>query len=381
MGSVKDIEPLPNGAVLPRGVSPSGLKFFATKPSFSVFDLKELVVDTIPLKDLSLTMMAAADFEVLGANGFRTHYVGLLDDRNRVVRTTDLKEPSKRLVFRVYDFPADRVVCRPDGTYDYSYFEQNRGKLNGYVMPVEFVFRRGAPEGSSLFRKTIPNWQREGDTASIEKFLRRTGLNQLPNPGDMFPNPIYDFWTKMERSDRPIGDDGNYAEALKISGLTEEQFLMVLRTLGRTARTSAAYLDSVGINEIDGKREYVWDDGPVLADFGATLDEDRWLRNGRQISKEFLRLYLEKMHPIFYAHMNQCKADAAKEGIDDWRMLLKMPVPRYPQDILELAGKLYAAAADVVLGRSMFQKLYNTPELNDLMVEVDAVEWEMNTMR
>lgn len=379
MGSVKDIVDLPEGAVLPKQYDPSkGYKACDTSDRFSVFDLKDYLKDRIPLKGLSLCMMAAHDFEFLESQGVRTHYVGLLDEDNRVVRTAGLVKPSNRLVFRAYDFHDDNVVFQEDsGTYDYSFFEQNRGRLDEYVVLIEFVFRNGAPEGSSLFRKTIPKWQADGDTAKIEGFLRRTGLSELPKPGDMFQNPIYDFWTKAEKEDRRVGDDSDYEEAVRVSGLTKFQFRQVTETLVKVSTASAGYLKSVGIDLYDGKREFAWDSGPVLVDFPATLDEDRWLRNGRQISKEFLRLYMEKTFPEFYKHMNECKKRAEEEGVRDFRQLLQMEVPRYPQEILDLASKLYAAAADVVLQRPMFHEVYGTPKLDDLLEEVDKVEAQL----
>jgi len=384
MGSVKDIIDLPADAVLPKHVDQNRnlYKVFKVSERFSVFDLKDRIKDRIPLKDMSLCMMAANDFEFLEGEGFKTHYIGLLDENNKVVSTKDLDKPSNRLVFRVYNFFEDKVIFNEaDGTYDYSFFKKNRGKLNQYVVLLECVFRNGAPEGSSLFRKTIPKWQKNGDTKSINNFLNRAGLRELPQPGDMFPNTIYDFWTKVEREDRPVGDDSNYEEAYEISGLSREQFELVVTTIAEVPKATGKYLKSVGIDLYDGKREFAWDDGPRVADFPATLDEDRWLRNGRQISKEFVRQYMEKKMPDFYQHMLACKEQAEKKGLEDFRELLQMEIPRFPKEILELAGNLYAATADVVLQRPMFHDIYGTPKLDDLMSKVDEVNRELKAQK
>lgn len=91
MGSVKDIIDLPNE------VNVLGAKVFKTSNRFSIFDLKEYIEDVIPLKDISLCMQAAFTFELLEFSGVKTHYLGLLDEDNKVVKINDLKKPSNRV--------------------------------------------------------------------------------------------------------------------------------------------------------------------------------------------------------------------------------------------------------------------------------------------
>lgn len=378
MGSAKDVIELPEEV---KAILGPGYKAFLTLNKFSVFDLKDYIKDKIPLKDFSLCMQTAKAFEILEDNGIKTHYGGLLDENNKVIRINDLGRPSNKLVFKFYDFLDDKVVYNKDrGTYDYSFFEKNRGKIDKYVILIEWVFRNGAPEGSSLFRKTFPKWLAEEDTASIERFLRRTGLTELPKPGDMFKKTIYDFWTKAEPEDRFVGDDEDYEEAYIISGLTRDQFLEVEEADKRATKILAAYLKSVGIEDYDGKKEWAWDDGPVLVDFACTVDEDRWLRKKRQISKELLRLYMEKRNPKFYKHLNECKAEAKELRREDFRELLKMEVPRYPKHILELVGKTYAAATDIVTKNNMFGDIYGVEPLDNYLGEIDKVVAELKAI-
>jgi phosphoribosylaminoimidazole-succinocarboxamide synthase len=377
MGSVKDIIELPENINLRKEY-----KVFLTSKRFSVFDLKEYLKDKIPLKDEALCMQAANAFEILESYRIKTHYVGLLNENNEIVRIKDLKKPSNRLVFKVFNFFDDKITYnKNNGTYDYSFFEENRGKLNNFVILLEWVFRNGAPEGSSLFRKTIPKWLENKDEKNIKRFLKRTGLTQLPKPGTMFKNPIYDLWTKAEREDRLVGDDLDYEEAGRISGLTKEQFLEVWNEDKKATKILTEHLKSVGIDGYDGKKEWAWSNGPVLVDFACTADEDRWLRNGNQISKEFLRQYMEKKMPEFYNYLNQCKAKANELKIEDFRKLLWMETPRYPKHVLRLAGETYATAADVVMRNSMFRNLYGIKDLDDYIIEINKVEKELRAVK
>jgi phosphoribosylaminoimidazole-succinocarboxamide synthase len=376
MGSTKDIGKVPNSVQEKYG---SNLAVFNTSNRFSVFDLKEYITDEIPFKGDALCMQAAHAFEILEERGIRTHYKGVLDHEDNLVKVHELTEPSNRMVFTPFFYYDNNVSFNePTKSYVYSFFERQRGKLNNYIILLEWVFRNGAPEGSSLFRKTIPQWVSSNDTKSIDSFLKRTGLSQLPKPGELFIHPIYDLYTKAEPEDRFVGNDAEYSEALRISGLSRKQFDEVWAADKKATKILADYLRSVGIICYDGKKEWAWSDGPVLSDYVSTMDEERWMRKGRQISKEFLRLYMEKTSNDFYRHIIECKDKAREHGVRDFRVLLQKEVPSYPRYILRMAGELYAAVTDFILQSDLFHNKYGIRHLDEYLSEIDGLEKELN---
>src|SRR3989344_6037782 len=206
MGSVKDLTVIeePTETKLGRGI-------FDFSDRYSVFDWGEMP-DHIPYKGATLCMMAAWNFERLEELGIPTHYIGVLNN-GYVVKTTQLDKPSNRMAIKL-----SRVI-KPsfiDGRYSYDFFISGRGKINNFVVPLEVIYRRGVPEGSSLL-KLFNQLEKSGDMDGLTSLLSKYGLKEKPKPGDEFPKIGYDFTTKFESSDRRLTDE----EAYLISGLSE----------------------------------------------------------------------------------------------------------------------------------------------------------------
>jgi len=355
MGSVKDliIEEEATEERLGRGD-------FDFSNDFSVFDHGKMP-DSIPNKGAALCMMGARNFESLREQGLPSHYLGLRDSNGGIVSLSELTAPTNVMAVSL-----SRVV-EPDfrdGQFDYSYFDEGRGRINNFVVPLEVIYRNGAPKGSSLFR-TLDRLEEARDIEGIKSLLSRYGLTTRPTPGDMFPQTGFDFTTKLEPKDRRITDE----EAYRISGLTETQFtqLKELRQAGVVIVSKRT--QEVGLDDFDGKHEYRFYNGIVeMADVFGTPDENRIMFNGRQANKEFLRQVYKAKQPDWVADVERAKAEAEERGIKDWKSLTTVqPRPLDPH-LINLVGEMYASVAERYTGLRVF----GARELDVVMRELES---------
>ncbi|MBM3309846.1 MAG: phosphoribosylaminoimidazolesuccinocarboxamide synthase, partial [Candidatus Altiarchaeales archaeon] len=198
MGSVKDLEII---------VKPTKTKIgtgrFHFSDRYSVFDWGEMP-DHIPHKGAAIAILGAYFFERLEEKGILTHYNGLVEG-GKPKKLSDIKKPSN-----IMDVKLLRVI-KPevkDGGYDYSSYERER---NGFLIPLEVIYRNFLPEGSSVFRRLKAG----------EVKLEDLGLKSMPLPGQRLEKPILDVSTKLERTDRYL----SWNEAGSISGLSNREML------------------------------------------------------------------------------------------------------------------------------------------------------------
>jgi len=303
---------------------------FEFSDAYSVFDWGEMP-DAIPGKGASLCTMGAANFERLDAEGVGTHYVGVGPDARPLADALDagaLPTEMAIQIARVPDLPF------ADGTYDYEAFHSAAGAH--FVVPLEIVFRRTVPPGSSLRSRTDP---------------ADHGLDaeSWPEGTVELPEPIVEFSTKYEEQDRYLDRDAadRIAGPASIDAL-EARAREVERVVTRQA-------ERAGWTHADGKIECVYADGEVLvADVAGTFDENRFLAAGQQLSKEFLRQHYRQTQPEWVAAIKAAKAEAAERGVADWRSLCQVDPEPLPDDLRDLASDLYRGGANAYLGRTVF---------------------------
>ncbi len=223
--------------------------------------------------------------------------------------------------------------------------------INNIVVPLEVIYRNGAPKGSSLFR-TLDKLEKDGKKEEIAKLLALYGLTQKPSPGELFPQTGYDFTTKFEPTDRRISDD----EAFRISGLTREQFeeLKSIRQIAVNLVRERAR--EAGLVDYDGKHEYRLFNGHVeMADVFGTLDENRFMFDGVQVSKEVLRQVYKAEQADWYSDVERAKLEAKERGVEDWRSLTKVKPRNLDPRLVQLVGEMYASAAERYTGLNLFR--------------------------
>ncbi len=365
MGSVKDLR------VVKAAMDDAlGEGIFTFSDRYSVFDWGEMP-DLIPGKGAALCMMAAWNFEQFKRYlEIPTHYLGIVDSERNLTTTDRLKASSNIMVVSLSRVIKPKFV---DGEYDYSEFIEGRGELDNFVVPLEVIYRRGAPKGSSLF-KTIDALEREGKHHELATLLGNYGLVEKPEPGQLFPKTGYDFTTKFESTDRRLSEQG----AHYISGLSTREFGQLGDLRDAVVDLVALHAHSVGLIDFDGKHEYRFFGGVVsLADVAGTFDENRFMisLDGRQVqvSKEFLRQYHKTHQPDWYEAVEKAKVEAFRRGIADWKSLVQVQPQHLDSRLVALVGEMYQAGSDRYTGLNVFKVRPLEKVMEDLMPYMEAV--------
>jgi phosphoribosylaminoimidazole-succinocarboxamide synthase len=339
MTSVKEIhvDREPSDEELGRG------RFYFTD-DYSIFDWGQMP-DQIPKKGAALCTMGAANFELLDVNHIPTHYRGVYGE-DLEDGPNDLGEcetPPRTMAIelaRVPDLPTDGEA------YDYEAFHADAG--DGYVVPLEIVFRNTVPEGSSLRQRRDP--------ADFD-----LDVDAWPEEVVELPEPIVEFSTKFEEQDRYL----SRAEAEAIAGQASLDRLEELALGVNAVVTMRA--EQTGFTHEDGKIEVVYDDGTLkVADVVGTFDENRFSYEGQELSKEVVRQYYKRTDPDWVDAVSTAKREARERGTADWRALCDESPEPLPADVVETVSQVYTAGTNAYTDFDWF----DAPPLEDV---VDAV--------
>ena len=314
---------------------------FAFTDDYSVFDWGKMP-DPIPGKGASLCAMGAANFELLEREGVPTHYRGVVDD-GAVVPLDEADTPPREMALdlsRVPDLPHE------GRSYDYDAFHREAG--DNYVVPLEIVFRNTVPVGSSLRGRADP-----GEFG--------LDLDAWPDEPVDLPEPVVEFSTKFEESDRYLDRD----EADRIAGAADiDDLEATARTVNRLVTERAR---EAGLTHEDGKIECIFADGRVrVADVVGTFDENRFSYDGQQVSKEVVRQYYKRTDPEWVEAVAAAKAESRRRGVADWRRLCEEEPNPLPDHVIEAARDLYAAGANAYTGSEWF----DAPGLDEAVAAV-----------
>lgn len=337
MGSVKNFS-----VDQPAASTSLGEGSFVFTDDYSVFDWGKMP-DEIEDKGKSLCMMGAYNFELLEEEGIRTHYRGVVEDE-RIKSLDELNGPVDTMAISLTQVPD---LPFTGGEYDYDSFHASGG--DNYLIPLEIVFRNSVPEGSSLRRRREP---------------REVGLDydEWPDESVELEEPIVEFSTKFEEKDRYIDDK----TAREISGLGDD-FEKLRGIAEEVNRVITQRADEVGLSHEDGKIECLYFEGEILvADVVGTFDENRFLYDGEQISKEFIRQYYKSYDPEWVDAVKKAKGEADEKEIADWKSLCEVSPKPLPEDVLETAGEIYASGANLYMGEEWF----DTPHIDDVVEKV-----------
>jgi phosphoribosylaminoimidazole-succinocarboxamide synthase len=339
MGSVKTLR------VGEPATSSLGTGAFVFSDDYSVFDWGKMP-DTIAGKGASLCAMGAHTFELLEDAGVPTHYRGVVKD-GETVPLDETEAPTDRMAIeltRVPELPFDETT----GRYDYDAFHDEGGE--NYLVPLEVVFRNAVPPGSSIRSRYEPHevsadaddWGEE--TVALEE-------------------PLVEFSTKFEEKDRYLDDD----EARRVSGLDEDAFERLRETAHEVNDVITERADSAGLAHQDGKVECLYHNGAIkVADVAGTFDENRFLRDDVQISKEFLRQFYKTYDPEWVEAVEDAKREADARDVADWRGLCDVEPKPLPGDVPKIASDLYRGGTNEYLGRELF----DAPPLDDVVDRV-----------
>jgi phosphoribosylaminoimidazole-succinocarboxamide synthase len=267
---------------------------FVFTDQISVFD--KVIPTLIPFKGETLNLTSTHWFNVAEEMGILTHFI---------------EAPS----------PNEMRVKKVEVIHDYSKMDIC---TKGYLIPLEFICRHYVA-GSLLDRV------RAGKLPAEDLGYPK---GRLPEHGEKLPQPFFEVTTKLEKVDRRLDLD----EALKISGLTKEEYEGVKETVLKIDDRIARDLKPRGLIHADGKKEFAFDSNRdlMMVDTFGTADEDRFwdaraYEEGKlvELSKEFVRQHYRK---IGYLE----KLERARE--------LKKPEPDIPglsDEMRDQVSKIY----------------------------------------
>lgn len=226
-------------------------------------------------------------------------------------------------------------VERPNfkgGKYDYSAYKK---AFTNTLVPLEIVFRFGAPEGSSVFKR-----------ASDAKYREEVGLKSTPKPGVMFERPVIEFFTKLETTDRYL----TYSQAREVAGLSTGELERLISFTTLIAYRLKDYFYEAGLNLWDGKIEVAYSDKHdsgrhfMLVD-SVGPDELRLDYEGIPMSKELLRSFYRRSE--WFDSLEKAKSEAKAKGEKNWKSLLPAEMKPAPltDSQRELAIALYPTIA------------------------------------
>ena len=337
MGSVKDLtvieKPLKNK---------SGRGRFIFSDRYSVFDWGEMP-DCIPDKGKSLCISAAYFFEKLKSLGIKSHYLGLVEDGNKLGRLSDIKAPVNIMEVKLL-----RVLppLQKGSHYDYSNYENEN---NNFLIPLEIIYRKSLPEGSSAFKRL-----REGNLK-----LEDLGLKEMPLPDQTLHKPFLDVSTKLEESDRYL----SWQAAKDMAHLDNSEIDEIKRITLLINELITEEAEKVGLKYEDGKIEFGFDEerNLLLVDVLGTLDECRFTFEGMPVSKEIARLYYRKT-PWFKEIVEVKKKDELS-----WKDKVNLSPPPLPPRLKELISMAYCAFTNEITGRVWFSKI---PTMKKILEEI-----------
>jgi phosphoribosylaminoimidazole-succinocarboxamide synthase len=347
MSSVKDLE------VVKKPTRDSmGIGRFHFSDRYSVFDWGEMP-DLIEGKGAALCMMGAYCFERLEENDIKTHYRGLVDAQGKVACFDDLKQPSNVMEINLVNvYRPKTYVQNGKAKYDYGVYTP---ELTNFLIPLEIIYRNGLPEGSSVFKRL------EQGLVSIEEL----GLDHYPKAGEKLEKPIFDVSTKLEEGDRYVG----WTEAQRIAGLTDREVHEVKVLLLKVDEMITRIASKAGLVNEDGKIELGFDPSRrlMVVDVAGTLDECRFTYDGLHVSKEIARQYYRKTN--WYRNVEEAKKKAQKEGLQNWKKLVKTEPPKLDPTLKSIISQMYLATANEITEKKMFV----APKLAETVKEYEKI--------
>ncbi len=300
-GSVKDIYRMNSSELL-----------FRYSNRYSIFDWGEMP-DAIPGKGAALSLMGQKLLKHLHLKGFKTHFV------------REGSSPEEMIV-KAVDVPRANIT-------------EYQNHPTHTLVPLEVIYRFGAPKGSSLLRKlkTEADW-------------KAAGFDRKYAEGESFSEIAIDVTTKLERIDRPL----TQAEAQELAGMSALEWQNLMQFTRAIAREVQTVFAASQMKLWDGKFEFAFTDkDPVTQARGFMLvdtiglDEIRLTYEGKPLSKELLRQYY--LGSRWYQALNEAKEKSATDFRTYCVQTLGQEPTHLPASLIAATTSLYTAVAELLL--------------------------------
>jgi phosphoribosylaminoimidazole-succinocarboxamide synthase len=298
MGSVKDLEVIKKASEKEFGEG-----IFSFTDDYSVFDYGKMP-ETIPGKGEALCRMASYNFEKIKELSLDSHFIEFVPKNKMKVKLVQVI------------CPQERKITENDANY---------------LIPLEVVFRNMLPEGSSLLSRF-----RKGQANPADY-----GLTEIPGPGTFFEQPLIEFFTKLEPTDRLLTE----SEAKEISAVNETELSQIKDFASKINDFLNKKAASLNLIHADGKVELAFSPEKklILVDVFGTLDENRFLFNGIHVSKQIARDYY---------NTTNWKTELSN-AMNSGKPKKEWPAPpELPSKLLELISEIYSSTAQEWIGEN-----------------------------
>jgi len=239
---------------------PEGWRSLATDKSLARFDQR---------------FFSGSTYQTLCESGLHHHFLGWTDTDGSALTENQLNGLLHAPLMKV--LAVEVVRPRTFLVDQQTLFDYDVNFSNPFLIPLEVVFRFGMPQGSSLNKRLD----------SDPHYYAELGLSEPPVASTFFERPVIEFFTKLEPKDRflPV------QEAFLMSGLTQEQFVVLYDTALLCALWLYAAFAAKGIELWDGKFEFAWTaEGLMMVD-SIGPDEVRLIYRDVHLSKEAIRQF------------------------------------------------------------------------------------------
>lgn len=277
---------------------------FVFSDKISVFD--KVIPSLIPSKGETLCRSSAFWFQVARSVGIKTHFKEFIP-------------PNRMRVQKVQVLPYAKISK----------------KSCNYLIPLEVICRHYI--AGSL-------WDRIQNKEVKPAKLGFKSSKEVKY-GDKIPEPFLEVTTKLEHHDRLLSK----AEALKISGLSNDEYKALLESVHGIDERIAEEVEKRDLIHVDGKKEYAFDENRdlMIVDTFGTADEDRWwdwedYTRGQfvELSKENVRQYYRQLG--YYDRLQEARRLGKPEP----------KIPALPEAKIREVSELYKDMFERITGES-----------------------------
>jgi phosphoribosylaminoimidazole-succinocarboxamide synthase len=278
---------------------------FVFTDNISVFD--KVIPTRVPFKGETLCRTSAFWFQLLKKDGIRTHF-------------TELIPPNRMRVRKV------NVIS------DYGKLGCN---CTNYLIPLEFISRQ-------YVAGSLHDRLKSGEITPVEMGFPQ---NHKISYGEKLPKAYLETTTKLEKVDRSVSKE----EAMKISGMTEEEYVRVLEMVEKIDGLIAAEADERMLIHVDGKKEFAFDDKRrlMVVDTFGTADEDRWWDQDSYAAGRFVELSKEAVRQYYRDIGYHEKLMEARKN-----SLPEPDIPPLPDQKVKEISSLYVEMFERITGES-----------------------------
>jgi phosphoribosylaminoimidazole-succinocarboxamide synthase len=278
---------------------------FVFTDNISVFD--KVIPTRIPYKGETLCRTSAFWFQLLKKNGIRTHFKELVSPNRMRVKKVEI----------ISDY--GKLGCNS----------------SNYLIPLEFISRH-------YVAGSLNDRVKSGEIAPDDLGFPS---NHEITYGEKLPRTFLETTTKLEKVDRPITKE----EAMRISGMTEEEYQKVLDTVEKIDGLISAEADERMLIHVDGKKEFAFDEKRriMVVDTFGTADEDRWWDQDSYIAGEFVELSKEAVRQHYRdIGYHEKLMEARNKGLPE------PEIPPLPDKKVKEISSLYVEMFERITGES-----------------------------